>query len=57
MKTKRFDYKWVIIGANFLMIFTVLGFCSSSRSLYVAAITEALAMPRSIFPSAIVVGL
>lgn len=46
---KRFDYKWVIMGLCFLMVCTVLGFCSSSKSLYVAAITEHLGISRSAF--------
>ena len=35
-------YRWVIVAASFLMVFVCLGFCSSSKSLYLAAITEAL---------------
>ena len=31
------------------MIFTVLGFCSSGRGLYIAAVTEALGISRSAF--------
>ncbi len=46
---KNFDYKWVIAGAVFLMVFTVLGFCSSSKSLYISAITDALSISRSAF--------
>ncbi len=46
---KQFDYKWIIAVAAFLMVFTVLGFCSSSKSLYTAAITEALSISRSTF--------
>ena len=42
-------YRWVIVGACFLMVFVCLGFCSSSKSLYLAAITEALGIRRSLF--------
>ncbi len=48
-KHARIDYKWVIAGVSFLMVFTVLGFCSSSKSLYFSAITEALSVSRSSF--------
>jgi len=47
-KTK-FEYKWIIAAASFLMVFTVLGFCSSSNSVYIAAITEALSISRSTY--------
>ena len=46
---KRLDYKWVIVGLCFLMVFTNLGFCSSNKSLYLSAITEALGIKRSVF--------
>lgn len=51
MKTKaiRFDYKWVIIALCFLMVFTCLGFCSSNKSIYMSAITDALDIKRSRF--------
>lgn len=42
-------YKWIIIAASFLMIFTCLGFCSGTKGLYLAAITEALGIKRSLF--------
>ncbi len=42
-------YKWVIVGLSFLMVFIGLGFCSSSKGLYLAPITEALGIKRSIF--------
>ena len=47
--TKKFDYKWVILFLCFLMIFVCLGFCSSSKSIYTFAITEALGITRSAF--------
>lgn len=46
---KRLDYKWVIIVTCFIMEFVALGFCSSNKSLYLGAITEALNIPRSLF--------
>lgn len=51
MKNKKlnFDYKWVIVALCFLMVFTCLGFCSSNKSLYLSAITEALGIKRSAF--------
>lgn len=42
-------YGWVVAGACFLMIFITLGFCSSTKGLYLAAITEDLGIPRSLF--------
>ena len=46
---KRIFYGWFVFAACFLMVFTCLGFCSSPRSLYLAAITEDLGIPRSLF--------
>lgn len=46
---RKLDYKWVIVGACFLLGFFCLGFCSGNRSLYLAAVTEALEIPRSLF--------
>ena len=43
------DYKWVILIVSVLMVFTCLGFCSSNKSLYLGAITEALGIKRSLF--------
>lgn len=48
-KEIKFDYKWVIIGLCFLMVFTCLGFCSSNKSLYIGAITDALGIKRGAF--------
>lgn len=42
-------YRWIVIGAMFVMIFTGLGFCSSNRGLFLSAITDALDMQRSLF--------
>ena len=46
---KGFDYKWVIVGICFLVVFIGLGFCSSSRSMFVKPVTSALGIPRSLF--------
>lgn len=46
---RKFDYSWVVIGICFAMVFTSLGLCSSGRTLYLTAITEALDIPRSAF--------
>lgn len=45
----RVEYKWVIVSACFLMVFVCLGFCSSNKSMYLSAITEALGIKRSLF--------
>ena len=47
-KEKPF-YKWVIIVASFMMILCCIGFCSSNKGLFLAAITEALGIKRSLF--------
>ncbi len=47
--TRHLDYKWVIIALCFLMVSVCLGFCSSPKSLYLSAITEALGIKRSAF--------
>lgn len=41
--------KWLVAVGCFLMIFLGLGFCSSNKSLYLGAITEALSIKRSLF--------
>ena len=43
----RFDYKWVIIGISFLMVFTALGFCSSPKGQFIDPITEMLGISRT----------
>jgi len=42
-------YHWVIAAASFLMVMICLGFCSSTKSLYLDAITNALGIKRSLF--------
>ena len=49
MKTKKFDYKWVIVAISFLMVMTCLGFCSSPKSLFIEPITSLLGIKRSLF--------
>ena len=49
MQKCRLDYKWVIAAMCFLMVFAGLGFCSSAKSIYTAAITNALGFSRSAF--------
>ena len=49
LKKQKLDYKWVILVVCFLMVFVCLGFCSSTKSLYLGAITKHLNIPRSLF--------
>ncbi len=49
IKKINFDYTWVIIGLCFLMVAVSLGFCSSGRTYYLTAITDALKIPRGAF--------
>ena len=49
LKRKKLDYRWVIVIVCFAMEFTALGFCSSNKSLYLSAITEALGIERALF--------
>ena len=49
MKEKRLDYSWVIVALCFLSVCISLGFCSSGRTMYLTAITDALDIPRSAF--------
>ena len=46
---KKIEYKWVIVSLSFLMVMICLGFCSSPRSLFIAPITQALGIERSLF--------
>ena len=47
-KTKKLEYKWVILATCFLLNFVCLGF-NGGRALYLSAITKALNMERSLF--------
>ncbi len=44
---EHFDYKWVIVAISFMMVFTVLGFCSSANSIFIKPVCEGLSVPRS----------
>ena len=44
---KRIEYKWVILVLCFMMVFVCLGFCSSTKSLYLDVITKAMNIPRT----------
>ncbi len=48
-RKKGIDYKWIIAAASLVMVFTVLGFCSSAKSLYISPVTEALGISRGAF--------
>ncbi len=48
-KKHRLEYKWVITVLSFLMVMTVLGFCSSSKSIFISAVCDALDFTRSGF--------
>lgn len=41
--------KYSVVVAGICMVFVCLGFCSSNKSLYLSAITEALGIKRSLF--------
>ncbi len=43
------DYRWLVAAACFLMVLVALGFCSGTKSLYLAAITDATGIRRSLF--------
>ena len=47
--TEKSWYKWLVAAGCFLMIFLGLGFCSSNKSLYLGAITDALGFKKSDF--------
>lgn len=49
LKKRKLDYKWVILALCFLMVFVCLGFCSSTKSLYLDVITKALNIKRTLF--------
>ena len=47
--TEKSWYKWLVAAGCFLMIFLGLGFCSSNKSMYLGAITDALGFKKSDF--------
>ncbi|MBQ4516294.1 MAG: MFS transporter [Clostridia bacterium] len=48
-KQQKNTQKWVNVAMCAIMIFTCLGFCSSNKSLYLSAITDALDIKRSAY--------
>lgn len=46
---KKLDYSWVMIVLCFLIVCVSLGLCSSGRTMYLTAITDALGFKRSAF--------
>lgn len=46
---KRLDYKWVVAGLCFLVMFVGLGFCSTAKNAYFQPIVEALNFSRGAF--------
>ena len=49
LKKRPFEYKWVILVLSFLMVFFCCGFCLGNKSLYFAAVTEAMGFKRSVY--------
>jgi MFS family permease len=49
MQKHKFDYRWVVAAVCFLIIFTALGFCSSTKSLFLKPVTDRLEISRSLF--------
>lgn len=49
MEKKRFDYKWIVAGLCFLVMFVGLGFCSTAKNVYFQPIAEALDFSRGAF--------
>lgn len=48
-KIKKSNYTWVIVILSFLMIFISMGFCTTTKGIFVAPITEALDIKRSTY--------
>lgn len=46
---KKFDYKWVIVGCCFAMMAVSMGFCSSTKQLFVEPVTEVLGIKRGVY--------
>ena len=49
IKKKPIAYKWVILVLSFLLVFFCCGVCLGNKSLYFAAITEAMGFKRSVY--------
>ena len=45
----RFEYKWIILILCFFMMFFCAGFCCGNKGLYLAAISDALGIKRSVY--------
>lgn len=45
----KIDETWIVVALCFLMVCVGLGFCSSSKSIYISAVTEALGISRGAF--------
>lgn len=48
-KKRGLDYKWVVVGVCFMMVMITLGFCSSTKSLYLDVVCANLGIGRSAF--------
>lgn len=46
---KKFEYKWIIVALSFLMVCVSLGFCSSTKSLFLSPVTEYLGVDRGAY--------
>lgn len=46
-KKKKVEYKWIIVGLCFLMMFVGLGFCSGTKGLFLKPITQFLSIDRA----------
>ncbi len=46
---KKMSYTPVIVGLCFLMVFTCLGFCSSTKSYFIVPVTDELGISRSLY--------
>ncbi len=42
-------YKWFVVAASFLMVFVTLGFCSSTKGLFLDVVTKALGISRGLY--------
>lgn len=49
LKKRPKGYKWVILVVSFLMVFFCCGVCLGNKSLYFAAVTEAMGFKRSVY--------
>ena len=47
--TQHPGYRWVVVGCCFVMILVCLGFCSSTKGLYLEPVTKALELERSLY--------